>query len=137
MTVLRLAVARGEKETDLDRHIRERAITLFSAMAHSTRLRIVELLLERPHTVNEIAAALGVSQSGTSQHLAVLTRAGVLAVQQHGPSRTYRVRGPRIQRILRIIEEFCQVHALYGPGDEDEETEMELISAGGTAASKQ
>lgn len=98
----------------LDAQIRERASQLFSSLAHPARLRIVELLCTGEHTVNEIAARLNLSQSGTSQHLAVLTRAGVLSVEQRGVSRFYRIRGPRIRGILDLIEEFCQVHELYG-----------------------
>lgn len=104
----------------MDKQIRERATSLFAALAHPTRLRIVELLIDDGCTVNEIAAAVNSSQSGTSQHLAVLTRAGVLTVEPRGSSRTYRVRGPRIERIIALIEEFCRVHALYGPGVDDE-----------------
>jgi len=104
----------------MDRRVRERAGVLFAAMGHPTRLRIVELLLEGERTVNEIAAALELPQSGTSQHLAVLTRAGVLAAQPRGTARLYRVRGPRIGRILALIEEFCAVHSLYGAEEEEE-----------------
>ncbi len=94
--------------------VRERASQLFAALSHPTRLRIVELLGTDERTVNEIAAELVLGQSGISQHLAVLERAGVLAVEQRGVSRFYRVRGPRIQAVLNLIEEFCQTHELYG-----------------------
>jgi DNA-binding transcriptional ArsR family regulator len=104
----------------MDRYVRERAGALFAALGHPTRLRIVELLLSQEKTVNEIATTLGVLQSGTSQHLAVLTRAGVLVVEQRGASRFYRVRGPRVARILALIEEFCTVHNLYGAEDAPE-----------------
>lgn len=105
---------------------RERAGLLFGALANSTRLRIVERLRDGGKTVNEIAADLGISQSGTSQHLAVLTRAGVLIVEPRGATRLYRVRGPRILRILNLIEEFCEVHGLYGEAEEID-TEAEKI----------
>ena len=99
----------------------ERAGQLFAALSHPARLRMTELLCVGERTVNEIAAELHLSQSGASQHLAVLARAGVLAVEQHGVSRRYRVRGPRIRRILDLIEEFCQVHELYGAPEEAEQ----------------
>ena len=98
---------------------RQRAGQLFAALAHPARLRIVELLCQGEQTVNGIAAELNLSQSGTSQHLSLLTRAGVLVVEPHGAARIYRVRGPRIGRILALIEEFCEAHELYGMGDED------------------
>jgi ArsR family transcriptional regulator, virulence genes transcriptional regulator len=107
----------------MDKHIRERAGLLFSALGHTTRLRIVELLLEGERSVNEIAAALSLQQSSTSQHLAVLTRAGVLVVEQRGAMRCYRIRGPRIGRIMALIEEFCTVHSLYGSEGEEEVTD--------------
>jgi ArsR family transcriptional regulator len=105
--------------------VRERAVQLFAALAHPGRLRIVELLSQEEMTVNQIAAALGMGQSGASQHLAILTRAGVLTVEPQGASRIYRVRGPRITRILGLIEEFCTVHELYGIADDVEREEAE------------
>lgn len=103
----------------MDTRTRERAADLFSALSSSSRLRIVEALFEGPKTVNEIAAALGTSQSGTSQNLSILTRVGILAVEQRGTCRIYRVRGPRMAAILQLIEEFCHIHALYGSADEE------------------
>ncbi|MCW3097488.1 MAG: transcriptional regulator, ArsR family [Chthonomonadaceae bacterium] len=103
--------------------IRERAGLLFSALSNPTRLRIVELLCAEEKTVNEVAAELRLSQSGTSQHLANLTRAGVLSMEARGTSHLYKVRGPRIPRILELIEQFCEIHALYGAPEEPTEQE--------------
>lgn len=100
----------------MDTRNRERASVLFGALSNPSRLRIVELLCahEKEMSVNEICAALSLGQSATSQNLATLTRAGVLVVEQRGASRLYRIRGPRIQRILVLIEEFCTIHDLPG-----------------------
>lgn len=108
----------------MDHQTRERAGQLFASLSHPARLRIVELLCQGERTVNEIAQELDLSQSGTSQHLAVLTRAGVLVVEPHGTARIYRIRGPRIPKILLLIEEFCHINNLYGapPEEELEET---------------
>lgn len=103
----------------LDNLTRERVSQLFAAMSHPTRLRIVELLSEGPRSVTDIADKLQVGQSGISQHLAILTRAGVLAVEPVGVVRLYRVRGPRIVKILNLIEEFCTVHNLYGRAEDE------------------
>ncbi len=98
---------------------REQAGVLFGALAHPTRLRIIEFLADGEETVSQIAAQLSTSQSGISQHLAILARAGVLTVEQRGVCRFYRIRGPRILRILELIEQFCEVHALYGLSEEE------------------
>ncbi len=93
---------------------RDRASQLFAALSNPSRLRIVELLSTEEMNVNEICAALSLGQSATSQNLALLTRAGILVVEHKGANRIYKIRGPRIARILTLIEEFCQVHHLYG-----------------------
>ncbi len=116
----------------------ERACHLFAALSHPGRLRITELLTrsEEGMTVGAIASTLGFSQSGTSQHLAYLARVGVLTVVPRGTSRLYRVRGPRIERILTLIEEFCEVHSLYGgvSAESEEASESTLPPAPKLAA---
>jgi len=87
------------------------AVTLFSALAHPTRLRIVELLTINARTVNEVAQCLGILQPNASQHLAILNRAGVVKVTPDGVARSYSLRGPRIARVLRLVNEFRNVHA--------------------------
>ena|SRR5260370_20402444 len=104
---------------------RERASQLFAALSNPSRLRIVELLCDQEMSVNQICDALSLNQSATSQNLATLTRAGILKVEQQGASRIYRIRGPRIPRILALIEEFCQIHELYGIAKETEEKTIE------------
>ncbi len=106
------------EKTPMDSQTLERTTQLFDALSHPARLRIVELLCRGERPVNDIAETLSLSQSGTSQHLAALTRVGVLAVEPHGTTRIYRIRGHRIGRILTLIEEFCHVNNLYGrPAD--------------------
>ena len=51
---------------------------LLKALAEPNRLRIVELLLERPHAVLDIAERLGLQQPQVSKHLKVLVDAGLV-----------------------------------------------------------
>jgi len=102
--------------------VRFRACELFSALSHPVRLRIVELLCSENLSVGEVAARTGIGQSGASQHLAILARAGVLVSTAQGTTRRFKTRGPRIKAILKLIEEFCHTHYLYGvPSSEPEE----------------
>ena len=103
----------------MDDPTRTRAAALFASLGHPTRISIVQLLAERELSVGEIGHELDLAQSSASQHLSALLRAGVLAVTPKGTSRLYRVRGPRIIRIVEIIGEFCNVQGLKGePSDE-------------------
>ena len=105
----------------MDDPTNERASRLFAALANQSRLRIAELLCRKEMigglSVGEICSELSLRQSATSQNLAELAHAGVLSVEHRGAHRIYRVRGPRIGAILDLIEEFCEVHELYGIPD--------------------
>jgi DNA-binding transcriptional ArsR family regulator len=115
----------------MNERTRERASQLFAALSNPARLRITELLCHSALSVNEICTALSLGQSATSQNLAALTRTGVLLVEQRGNQRIYRVRGPRITRILGLIEEFCAIHELYGPVEDFNLEETANVGAAG------
>ena len=89
----------------------EFAVSLFAALAHSTRLRMVDLLAEQGLTVKGIAEALGLQQSNASQNLAILSRAGVVKATREGTTHRYALRGPRIPEILRLAAKFRSSHA--------------------------
>lgn len=58
---------------------------LFRTLAHPVRIRVLELLSERPHAVHELLDRIDAEQSNLSQHLAVLRRAGLVRqTREHG-----------------------------------------------------
>ena len=61
----------------------------WSALADPHRRAALELLLERPRPVGELAERLGLSQPGTSKHLRVLREAGLVQVRQDAQRRVY------------------------------------------------
>ncbi len=58
--------------------------TLFRAFADETRLRLLNLLLEREVCVCHLCTALDVPQPNVSRHLAYLRRAGLVTARQEG-----------------------------------------------------
>jgi DNA-binding transcriptional ArsR family regulator len=67
------------------------AITRWTALGDPTRRAIFESLLEGPQAVGDLAAHFPVSRPAVSQHLKVLKNAGLVADQQSGKHRIYRV----------------------------------------------
>lgn len=65
--------------------------TVFAAIAHPLRRRILDLLAERERPVNELARHFGVSRPAVSQHLRILLDAGLVAEQRRGRERLYRL----------------------------------------------
>lgn len=82
----------------------------FRVLGDPTRLTILELLLERPHTVSELVEATGAPQSRVSNHLACLRWCRFVEADRQGRQVTYRVADPRIGRLLDHSRELTQEH---------------------------
>jgi len=65
---------------------------VFRAFADPTRLRILNLLLEREVCVCDLCGVLGVIQPKVSRHLAYLRQAGLVEVRQDGKWKHYRIK---------------------------------------------
>lgn len=81
-------------------------ITTFSALAEPNRLRIVELLVDGPSTVGEIADRLGFRQPQASKHLRVLLEAGLVEVQADANRRYYKLRLEPFQALDAWLETY-------------------------------
>jgi DNA-binding transcriptional ArsR family regulator len=67
------------------------SISTWSALADPHRRAAIELLRERPRSVNELVQALGLTQPGTSKHLRVLREAGLVRVRPQAQRRLYEI----------------------------------------------
>ena len=63
----------------------EKFVTFFKALGDENRLKIVGLLAHKPHSVEELAANLGITSATVSHHLHRLQQAGLVQgrVQQY------------------------------------------------------
>ena len=83
----------------------------FSGLADPTRLSIVELLLERPHTVGEIVARLGLRQSRVSNALVCLKWCGYVEARREGRYVWYAVTDPRVRELVSLARTIMADHA--------------------------
>ena len=84
------------------------AITL-SALAEPNRLRIVELLRDKPRPVGEIAKELLIRQPQVSKHLHVLSEAGLVEVHPVAQMRVYQLRPKPFEELDSWLETFRQL----------------------------
>ena len=78
--------------------------TFFQGLADPTRVRILELLAERPRTVSELQADLGLAQGRVSSHLACLRWCGYVIGTVDGRFNRYQLVDPRVREILAAAE---------------------------------
>lgn len=74
------------------------------AMAHPTRILIIEVLQEREWCVCELTDLVGADQSTVSKHLALLKQAGLIEDRREGTMIFYRPRCKCIMSFLNCIE---------------------------------
>lgn len=74
----------------------------FRVLGHPVRVRILELLKDGERTVGDLQNELQMDSSGTSQHIGVLRKHGVLEGRREGTSVYYSVRDPRIFQLLEV-----------------------------------
>jgi len=73
------------------------------ALAHPTRLAIIEYLKGGEASVGKMGTDLGLEQSSLSKHLGVLRQAGILVPRPEKSSVHYSIKDRDIFRILRPI----------------------------------
>jgi DNA-binding transcriptional ArsR family regulator len=91
----------------------EEQVTVFSALADPTRLKLVKLLCHQRSPdalcVNVLAGLLGVTQSAVSQHLRVLRSIGLVKGERRGYHIHYFVNPEAIKHCQRLITEALSI----------------------------
>jgi DNA-binding transcriptional ArsR family regulator len=81
-------------------------VDALSAAAEPTRRRLLQLLATGPRTVSELAEQFTVTRPAISQHLAVLTDAGLVTARKDGRQRIYSVVPAGITQLRAEIDRF-------------------------------
>ena len=90
--------------TDLEKL--KRVARLMKTVGHPSRLKIIELLIERKTLpVREIYEAVDISQSNASQHLKSLEDVGVLTSNREGKNIYYEIKNKTIIKLLDCVNE--------------------------------
>lgn len=74
----------------------------FKTLGHPMRIRILEMLSVRDHSVGEMLLELDVEASNLSQQLAVLRRSGLVTARREGTSVYYSLASDRLAELLAV-----------------------------------
>ena len=89
---------------------------LFRGLADSARLRILLALRTAPMSPGELAAALGLTPSNTSNHLLCLLECGLVSVESRGRHNVYGLADPAVDALLEAGATLLKV---VGPAIEE------------------
>jgi len=90
--------------------LRQFKASIFQALAHPTRIAIVEALRDGELSAGAIIERLGLEQANASQHLSILRTKQVVNSRKEGNQVFYSVRDPLLIDVLDIMRRYFQAH---------------------------
>ena len=81
---------------------------VFRALGDPTRRAILDRLRHRERRVSDLCEPFDMSQPAISQHLKVLSDAGLVAARQCGRERIYRLRPARLREAYDWLGHFAE-----------------------------
>lgn len=90
--------------------LRQFKAKIFQALAHPTRIAIVEILREGELSAGAIIERLGVEPANASQHLSILRARYIVNSRKEGNQVFYSVRDPLLIEVLDVMRRFFQAH---------------------------
>lgn len=89
-------------------NITQNHILIFRALSHPTRIEILKTLVDGPVCVCELGGAIGKRQPNISQHLAILSQAGLVTRSRDGLNIYYHLNDARLKDLAQVIASLAQ-----------------------------
>lgn len=90
--------------------LREYKASIFHALAHSTRIAIVEELRDGEVSARVLQERLGIEQANLSQHLAILRSRQIVTARKEGNQVFYSLRSKVLVKILDLMRQYFQAN---------------------------
>lgn len=81
---------------------------VFAVLSNPVRRRILELLLKRPFTVNDLVEEFSLHRPSVSEHLQMLRNAKLVRDERHGRERFYHIEPARLLEVNEWLKPFEQ-----------------------------
>lgn len=91
--------------------IHETKARILKALAHPTRLWIVERLADGERCVCELVGGVDADVSTVSKHLSILKREGIIADDKRGKQVFYRLQVPCVLNFMGCVEAVIRTRA--------------------------
>lgn len=90
----------------------EKQARIFKVLSVETRVRMIELLKDRPLCVNALSRVLGITPAAVSQHLRILRDADVVSADKRGYFVHYRVNEKTLSEWNRAVKTLLEIDPL-------------------------
>ena len=82
----------------------------FDTLASKTRLEIIHVLKDGPHTVSDVEERLDCQQSTISHNLKRLEKCQFVTVERRGKHRIYSLNKKTIEPLMKLIEKHANTY---------------------------
>ena len=90
--------------------LREFKADIFQALAHPTRIAILEILGDGEQSAGTLLESIGVEQANLSQHLSVLRTKHIVVSRKVGNQVFYSLRDPLLLEVLNVMRCYFEAH---------------------------
>jgi ArsR family transcriptional regulator, arsenate/arsenite/antimonite-responsive transcriptional repressor len=89
----------------------EARVAIIKALAHTSRLFIIEELQKQDRNVGELVEMIGADFSTVSKHLTILKNAGLVTDERKGTTINYHLKTPCILNFIGCVEDVLEMNA--------------------------
>jgi DNA-binding transcriptional ArsR family regulator len=103
-----------KKENRFETLIYEKQVNICKAFANPIRLRILDLIAQRPYAASELQEELSISKANLSQHMTILKAAGVVITHREGKQVYCSLAIPEVKQACQLIRNVLRAQIRTG-----------------------
>jgi len=101
-------------ENGFETMIYEKQVNICKAFANPIRLRILDMIAQRPYSASELQEQLSISKANLSQHMTILRAAGVIATHREGKQVYCWLAIPEVKQACHLIRNVLRAQIRSG-----------------------
>jgi len=101
-------------ENELETMIYDKQVSICKAFANPIRLRILDMIAQRPHAASELQEHLSISRANLSQHMTILRAAGVIMTHREGKQVYCSLAIPEVKQACQLIRSVLRAQIRSG-----------------------
>ncbi len=103
-----------KKENGFESMIYEKQVNICKAFANPIRLRILDMIAQRPYAASELQEQLSISKANLSQHVTILRAAGVVITHREGKQAYCSLVIPEVKQACQLIRNVLRAQIRSG-----------------------
>jgi len=101
-------------ENEFETMIYDKQVSICKAFANPIRLRILDMIAQRPCAASQLQEQLSISKANLSQHMSILRAAGVIITHREGKQVYCSLAIPEVKQACQLIRNVLRAQIRSG-----------------------